>query len=91
MPFASTVAVCSICYKLLSFRSNRSAGIITGQFVKPRLPYTSYFRLKAHMLRLISGASERSFPVLLRPLSLQMRKWSNFFLSEAEIIGRLFS
>ena len=36
-------------------------------------------------------SNERSFPILLRPLSLQMKKWSNIFLSKAQIIGRLFS
>ena len=58
--------------------------------MKPRLPYTSYFRLKAHMLRLISGASERSFPVLLQPLSLQMRKWGNIFWVKHRLLDACF-
>ena len=41
-----------------SFRSNRNARIITGQFVKPRSSYALYFRLKTQMVRLISGANE---------------------------------
>ena len=73
-----------VCYKFLSFRSNR---IITGQFVKPRPSYASYFRLKTQMVRLISGANELfydRFPY----------KWENgaiFFLRKAQTIGRLLS
>ena len=68
------------------FRSNRNARIITGQFVKLRSPYASYFRLGAQMVQLTSGANELfydRFPY----------KWENgaIFLSEAQIIGRLFS
>ena len=62
-----------ICCRFLSFCSNRNARLIIGPIVKPRSPYASYFRLKAQIVRLISCANERSFPVLLRPLSLQMR------------------
>ena len=50
-------AVTVYMLQFLSFRSNRNARIITGQFVKPRLPYASHFRLKAHKVRLISGAT----------------------------------
>ena len=58
--------------------------------VKPRSPYASYFRLKAQIVRLISCANERSFPVLLRPLSLQMGKWNNIFQGKRRLLDACF-
>ena len=79
-----------ICCRFVSFCSNRNARIIIGPIVRPRSPYASYFRLKAQIVRLISCANERSFPVLLRPLSLQMRKWNNIFQGKRRLLDACF-
>ena len=49
------------------------------------MPRVSGWKLKWH-----GGANERSFPVLLRLLSLKMRKWNNIFQAKHRLLDAYF-